>query len=297
MRTPLLSTTKPTSPSTTVRSAFLPRRWSGGTTTGMRLLANQNVNTTGGQVTQIFSGISASPLSNPTAGLTAYRLSFQVWENSLGPFPGGGAGSTQMTGAGVGARTTQAQFPGGSVDGLYFAASGDGNTNPDYRVYNAPGAPLTPTTGVYAAGTSTTAPVANDNLNPYYSSFGSQTPPAAQTALFPQQTGTTTVGSQAFGWHQWVIDRNGNIVTWTIDNVLIATADLSTHAGGAPVGDNVFFGQFDINTTTTDAAGRDLVDGIFDNITITTPVPEPSSFALAGLAIPALLRLRRRRKA
>jgi hypothetical protein len=265
----------------------------GGTTTrGMRLQANVNPSATAGQVTGTFSGISASPNTSPVpAGATNYTLRFNAWQNAPGPFPAGGSGSTQMTGGGIGARTNVAQFAGGSVDGVFFNASGEGGTNPDYRAYNAAGAPIANTTpGVYAAGTQANS---TDAADPYYSVFTGKTPPAAQTTLFPQQTGTTAVGSQAFAWHQWDITRAGNNVTWSIDGRLIATVDVT---GRVFAGNNIFLAQSDINATTTTGADRELLFGLIDNVTLTiNPVPEPGSFLLVGLAAPLLWRLRRRR--
>jgi hypothetical protein len=91
-------------------------------------------------------------------------------------------------------------------------------------------------------------------------------------------------------------------VTWSIRNrngvdVLIGTADVSAQPFGAD--NNMFLGQFDINaTSSTDVNANNLLFGLFDNVEVTiAAVPEPGTLALAGLAVPALYRLRRRRKA
>ena len=78
--------------------------------------------------TGVFTGGSASPSGQSFSGAFA-----DVWQNFNGPFPGGGNGSTQMTWAGGGTNGTTAQFPGTSVQGVGFAASGDGGTAQDYR--------------------------------------------------------------------------------------------------------------------------------------------------------------------
>ncbi len=261
----------------------------GGTTIGMQLRANRPTG-----APPIFSGISASPNGQSFTG--DYTLRFDAWQNSFGPFPNGGQGSTQMTGGGIGAITTNGQFPGSTIDGLYFAASGEGGTATDYRAYANVGAPLAETSGVYAAGN--VAGVTN-NTHPYYTAnnFGSVDPPAAQTALFPAtQTGTTNPGTQAFEWHTWTIAKVGNIVTWSIRNrngvdVPIATVDATAEPFA---GDNIFLGQFDINNSATSLGDGDtLLFGLIDNVSVTA-VPEPSSLLLAGLAVPAWLRLRRR---
>jgi hypothetical protein len=263
---------------------------SGGTTRGVRLAANVNPNTTGGGVTGTFSGVSVSPLTSPIpAGLTNYTLRFQAWLNAPGPFPAGGTGSTQATGGGFGATTTTPQFPGGVIDGIYLAGTGEGGATQDYRAYVSGGAPLADTSGAYAAGNMAGSTNAG---HAYYAQFGNVAPPAAQTALFPQQNGNLSAGALGMAWREWVITRTGNTVTWSIDGLLIATVDVTNEPFA---GNNIFLGHFDINNTTTTGADRDLLFGLIDNVVVTTPVPEPGSLALAGLAVPAWLWLRRRR--
>lgn len=257
---------------------------SGGSTIGLRLEANRPG---GGAIT----GISVSPTGQSFTG--DYQVRFDMWLNSPGAttppgFPGGGAGSTQLTGGGIGTAGTTAQWVGGAYDSLFFMATGDGAAAQDYRVY--PVANLaSPTTGYYAAGTTTTPDVRNA-ADPYYASFGAVSPPAAQTALFPQQNGTTQVGSLAFEWHDVAITKSGNTVTWDIDGVRIATVDASTLALG---GGNILLNQSDINNGTTDATGDPMLFGLFDNVRVTA-VPEPSTYALLGLG--ALFLAARRRK-
>lgn len=62
----------------------------GGTTLGLRLAANAN-----GTV----QAITAATLLSFTG---QYRVTFDFWGNSVGPFPGGGTGSTEFLGGGVG---------------------------------------------------------------------------------------------------------------------------------------------------------------------------------------------------
>lgn len=232
--------------------------------------------------TGVFSGMSASPLGLSLTG--SYILRFDAWQNFNGPFPTGGSGSTQLTLGGIGAPTTQAQFQGGTFTGLGFAATGDGGSASDYRAYNAPGAPFSDTSGVYAAGN--VAGVTN-NTNAYYSNFGNVAAPAAQLALFPQQSGNTAVGTQGMKWHRWEIAKNGTTVTWKIDGKLIATVSNPTFGGS-----DIFLGQADINSTSsTDVNARSLLFGLVDNVSV---VPEPATFAVLGLGAAALLRRRRK---
>src|SRR5688500_7684455 len=166
---------------------------SGGTTRGLKLEAN----VTGG----VQTGVSVSPTG--AALPNEYVLRFSLWQNFNGPLPAGGNGSTQVAGGGVGTAGTTAQWAGGpTYDSVFFGATADGGSGVDYRVY-AVGNTAAPSTGYYAAGTGTTA---QNNTDPYYAGFGGQTPPAAQTALFPtQQTGATAAGTQGFEWHDVMI--------------------------------------------------------------------------------------------
>jgi hypothetical protein len=256
----------------------IPAAPGGVSTRGLKLEAN--IPGTG-----VFMGVSASPNGFSVSG--DYELRFHMWQNFNGPFPVGGSGSTQATNASVGTTGTTAQFPGGTVNGALFATTTDGNSASDYRAYVSGGAPLADGSGVYAAGT--TAGVQNSS-NAYYSNFGSQAAPAAQLTLFPQQTGTTGVGSQGMTWHEWVITVAGGNVTWSIDNKLIATVPAASvnFAGG-----NIALGHFDTNTTSsTDVNARSLLFGLIDNVTVTV-IPEPATIAMAAAAIPLLRRRRR----
>ena len=252
------------------------------TTRGLKLEAN--VPGTGR-----FTGGSASPIDLSVPGNFTFRA--DVWQNFNGPFPGGGNGSTQMAFAGVGTTGGVAQFPGTSIHGAGFAASGDGGTATDYRVYVNTGAPVSPTVpGSYAAGNTAAA---QNNTAPYYANngFGSETATAAQLASFPQQTGSTAAGTQGMAWHTWEIIKNDNLVTWSIDGVMIGTADVTNETFA---GDNIFLGYFDINaTSSTDANARELLFTVFDNIVITDVIPEPASASV--LVLGGLLALRRRR--
>jgi hypothetical protein len=250
---------------------------SGGTTRGMKLEAN--IIGTG-----VFSGVSASPIGKSFSG--DYTLSFDAWQNVLGSFPGGGSGSTQLLTGGVGALEGTAQFQGSAVNGVMFAASGDGNTNPDYRAYVATGSPLGDTSGAYAAGN--TSGVTN-NSNAYYTSKFQGSVPAAQLSLFPGQTGTPAAGALGMAWHSWEIKKTGNVVTWSVDGYLIATATKATFAGS-----DLFVGLADINaTSSTNANSRSLSFGLIDNVKVQA-VPEPGTMAVLGLGTLAMLRRRRK---
>lgn len=260
----------------------------GGTTTGLMLRANRP------GPSPIFSGLSVSPNGQSFTG--DYILQFDAWQNFPGPLLAGGTGSTQVTAGGIGVNTGTVQFPGTAIDGVLFGGTGDGGSGQDYRAYTNSGAPLADTSGVYAAGNTTGV---TNNTNAFYSAngFGGVAAPPDQLALFPSQTGSTGVGTLGMTWRTWTIEKNSNIVTWSVTNnsgisILLATVDISL-AGNELNGTNIALAHFDVNSTTTNADGDPLLFGLFDNVTVTI-IPEPSTMLLGGVvAVFGLRRIRR----
>lgn len=247
---------------------------SGGTTIGAMLQANRPVGT------GALSGVSISPVGQSFTG--DYQVRYDLWQNFPGPAPGGGSGSTQLTGGGILTSGNIATFAG-SGDGLWFAATGDGGSSSDYRAYIGPANQTT--ASIYPAGGQ------NNTLAYYTTAFpGGVSAPAAQTASNPSQTGTTGAGTLGWAWHDVSITKVGNTVTWDVDGVLLATVDISTNTFG---GQNILFEQSDINATQTTAALDPMLFGLVDNVRVTA-VPEPSTYALIGLG--GVLAAFRRRK-
>jgi len=245
-----------------------PNSTAGGTH-GIKLQANQS--------SGIFGGMSVSPTGlNFTDPIT--KVTFDWWANFNGPAPAGGSGSTQVSTFGVGTSGITPQWPGGVQDSTWFAATVDGNSASDWRAYSPAAAGVTSYTalsGVYAAGTDTN-PDARNSSHLYYSGFGGVSAPAAQLALYPQQTGVTLVGSAAYEWHQVVILKTASSVTWTVDGTLIATIPEADDT--VSTGNNIFFGHSDTNTTSsTDVNDVNLLFTLIDNVRV---VPEPSSLVL-----------------
>lgn len=253
----------------------------GGSTIGVKLNANNVV------ASQALGGISVSPTGQSFLG--DYQLSFDMWSNFIGPAPGGGSGSTQITGGGILTSGTTANYAG-SANGIWFAGTGDGGSSADYRAYS-PAAPGSQPSGssVYAAPSG----AINNSTGTFYTTlFPARTAPAAQTSLFASQTGSAAAGSLGWAWHDVSITKIGNMVTWNIDGNLIASLDISTN--GVTGGNNILLVQSDINTTaSTDANGTALNFGLFDNVVVTA-VPEPTTCALAVLGATGLFLARRR---
>ncbi len=269
-------------------------------------------------------GVTISPTGLSTTG--DYHIEAVVWMNAVGPWPGGGTGSTQFFGIGSGYSSgvnyrSGATTGGGS--GTWFAAAGEGGfsgtsaTIRDFSAFTGSGAVAanfvtTPT--VYSANAvSTTNP--QDNFNTYYGAFPGIDAAAANNGNLASvqgtaiQTGTTNVGSLVFAWRKFIIDRTGDTVTWSIQTltdpatgaavtsspVLIATL---TNSVSAPLtldgGTSVTY--FDGTSGVASPANLDYALLASYSVTSIAPVPEPASIGLiaaGGLAFAA----RRRRRA
>jgi len=240
---------------------------SGGSTLGLKLEANI-------ADPAAAEAISLSPLGGSFSG--DFSVRYDLWINYNGPLSPGGTGSTQFPTSGVGTSGGQVQWggTGSAADGVWFAVSGDGGAAQDFRAYVAT-AQQADASGVYAAGV-TLSP--RDNGNPYYATTfpGGLSAPAAQIASYPQQTNTTAVGTIGFAWRDVEITRVGDVITWSIDGLLIATV---TNALAA---DNIFLGYWDPFTSVS--TGPDVQFGLVDNLRIEV-VPEPSTMVLGLLGL------------
>jgi hypothetical protein len=263
-------------------------------TTGLRVRTDNLQNSVGTVVG------ATEVVTNNLAGLTpnsAFRIQVDVWSNYIGSTSLASSGSNGSTGVTLGAGTagTSLQYVAGN-DGLLVEAFGDngGGANGAYRVYtdNVSPRPQPTNSPYYAAGTGANSA---SNTDPYYAQFGNASAPADQQAFSSTtQGGTTPAGTQGFAWHTWTLTGDGTNIVWAIDGLTITTVPASAVTFG---GSQVALGNDDTGLTgNTAALNQQLNAEIFDNLIVTPfSVPEPGTLALAGLAIPALLRLRRRK--
>jgi hypothetical protein len=253
-----------------------PAPHSAGTTLGLKLRANSPLL---GAAT--FSGISVSPKNQNFTG--DFRLRYDMWLNFPGAFPGGGAGSTQLGTAGI-TSGSRSIWPGGAItprDSVYFAIDGDGGTTPDVRIYTNGSAVLPTGSGVYSAGTQASA---GNTEDAYYSIFGRTAAPADQLALFPSQTGLTAVGAPGMAWHDVVVTKLGNTLTWTIDGLSIAAVNAAKL--DFTLSTNIFVGQTDINSGQTSVALDATLFALVDNLVVES-LPAPTIPVITNISLVA----------
>jgi GH25 family lysozyme M1 (1,4-beta-N-acetylmuramidase) len=230
-----------------------------GTTRGVQLKANLTLG--------VCAAISISPTNQNFSG--DYRLHFDGWINVNGPFPGGGASSTEFLTAGLGTAGNRVEWTtNASADGFYFSADGDGGVSAsstafgDYSGYlgknwqNA-------ASNIYAAA-------ALDNANIYYTTAfpTGQSAPALQQANYAQQTGALAAGTFGLAWHDVIVSRRGSTVNWSVDGILFATISNATFTAS-----NVFVGFWDPFASLTD--NTNLSFGLVDNLRVEVPAVAP----------------------
>ncbi len=261
----------------------IPAAPGGGGTKGMRMQC--------GNIIVSQDAVSASPLGGNFTG--DYRLKFDMWINYNGPMPDGGTGSTQNFDAGVGTSGEGVvwlysyQPP---ADGVWFSATGDGADGNAGGDYNAVIGDVIQNddTGFYAAGTGTPDSGVRNGSHSFYSLWGGQAAPAAQLALYPNQTGVANIGNAGMAWHTVVITKAGDVVTWAIDGITIATVTNTT----MPWSTNVFVGYQDLFASGNPSDVPAMSFGLVDNLkvlslvapagaaTITSIVPGAGSYSI-----------------
>lgn len=236
----------------------------GGTTLGVQMKANLSL----GAV----AALSLSPASQSFSG--DYRLHFDAWINVNGPFPGGGAGSTEYLTAGLGTSGTRVEWTvNAAADGFYFSANGDGGSTDtatgtaDYNAY-AGATVQAAGTGVYWAGTDTTA---RGNGNAYYQAVfpTGYAAPALQQSTYPQQTGTLNTGTFGLAWHDVIVSKRGSTVDWVVDGIRFATISNATFTSS-----NVFVGFWDPFASLS--LNNAINFGLVDNVRVESPAMLPA---------------------
>ena len=230
----------------------------GGTTRGVKFEANI--------ANSLAAALNISPTGKNFSG--DYRLRFDMWINANGPFPGGGTGSSEHLTAGVATTGNRVQWTGSgtTADGFWFGVDGEGgattnSSTPDFSAFNAT-ALQTAASGIYAAGT---VGYTRDNSHSYYATTfpAGKTAPALQQSNFAQQTGALDVGCVGFAWHDVLITKQSNSVTWSIDGLRIASF---SNVSFSATGTNIFIGYWDAFNSLSDNAA--LSFGIVDNVRV-----------------------------
>jgi hypothetical protein len=224
----------------------------------------------------------------------AYTLKVSVWGNYIGGTTINDANGTNgTTGPTVGvaekgttfqsALTNGAAQEGGFLTDAIRDPTSSGGT---YRVYvngTNEGNTTSFPNGFYAAGDDSTAGQYNtaDKGGYYATAFPAVSAPVVQSSAATTQTGLTQPGTFGFAWHTVTIMNDGTNTSWTIDNTLIATVPDSAYTAG---GSQISLGDQDGNTGPSSGNGLTYNFNVFDDLVITTPVPEPSSLCLLGLS-------------
>jgi hypothetical protein len=254
-------------------------------TTGLRLRANVPAGEVTTRPVQVLSGLSMSPTGQNFGA--NYKMTVYAWSNFFGAPNATGLGDNAASEGGTAnvlfALGTSGTVPmaagqpnaiaGSNVDGIAFATTGDGGIAADWRVFPKSATAVASTTpNVYEAAPAGSA-TASSNADAFYTAkFPTQTAPAVQqdiaTAEYasdaaPVMAGNMQAGSFGFAWHKVVVTKSGNLVTWDIDDTLIAKYDASALTMG---GNNVAIGVSDVNGTT--ARHPSLVFTLFDNLVV-----------------------------
>ena len=245
----------------------------GGNTLGLRLAANMDDPAS-------VEAITISPTGQNFTG--SYQVKFDMWINANGPFPAGGDGSTEFFTAGIGYDDVTLNMGGTSGSGGWFAVTGEGGSSRDYRAYKNAGEQF-PESGQFFADSGNASEA-------YYASFGGIDVAAAvpvQTALYPNQTGVTQVGSAGFAWHEVVITVEGSTALWEIDGLPIIQLD-ATIGSSFPLSGNISIGYMDIFSSVSDNPYVSF--GLIDNLVV---IPEPATLGLLLIGGIAVLRRKR----
>ncbi|GAB4470178.1 MAG: hypothetical protein OHK0029_42950 [Armatimonadaceae bacterium] len=261
----------------------------GGTTTGLRMTANE----TSGAIHEISAAVAGLDISGQ------YVVEFDFWINANGPFPAGGAGSTEFAGGGVGFRGNDV-----GLDGASLIVTGEGGASRDWRLYKNKGEQF-----IASAQYNPLLTTNNNTDTLLATTFPGQSAPAFQQANFAQQTGTLANGTAGFAWRTMRItvdsnaigsgiNQNPGIARFEVDGFFIGRIDNSN--GGTVVDMTGSVGLIYADLFTSVSNNPTLSFGVFDNFRVFrsgTAAPEPGTFALLALGgVCAGIGWRRQRK-
>ncbi|MDB6124184.1 MAG: hypothetical protein JWQ71_3177 [Pedosphaera sp.] len=237
----------------------------GGTTKGLKFEA----------LAATASGMSVSPIGQSFTG--DYRLRFDMWINYNGPLDVGGNDSTECFDAGIGTSGNHVNWDAGdsTIDGIWFAITGDGGYGDDYQVWINQNEQSV-ASGVYTGGS-------QNNNAAYYAEFGGDAAPQIQQDNYPNdQTLVTLPGNGGFAWHDVVITKQGTNVIWSIDGLQIAKVNSTAFT----LSTNIFLGYMDDSSTAAPIPA--LSFGLADNVRVEAlnlPKPQITSIKVIGVSV------------
>jgi len=229
-----------------------------GSTLGLKLEANPG----GAGAT---AAVTVSPIGQSFLAADGYRMTFDMWINANGPFPAGGMGSTQFLAAGAGYDDATGNLGNTSGSGAWYAISGESGSSRDVRAYKDVEEQF-PESGQYAAGMQNGVANNTNNDQFYFDLFGTPSPPAAQEALFPDQTGNLLTGSAGFAWHEATVTVLGTKARWEINGVTVVTIDTTIGNPFSGLDGNISLGLMDVFSSISD--NPQMSFGLVDNVKI-----------------------------
>jgi autotransporter-associated beta strand protein len=200
------------------------------------------------------NSISAYPKLQDFSG--NYRLTFDMFMAYNGPALGGTA-STEFMLAGINQGAVGNRVAGpliqttptlvtGENTGNTVAVSGEGGSATDYRTY-------IDQTNQAARGFAATGTAPQNHTNDYYD---------GPTGIFPSPP-FETAGAPGKQWVKVELSQIGGVITWKINNNLIASYADTTRTSG-----NITLGYMDVNATSESPAVAPYQFIVYDNVKV-----------------------------